>query len=1021
MSTANDYVLGIDLGVNSLGAALVDTSNRRLVWTGVRIFSPGFEGDYESGREESRARQRRLARQQRRQTDRRRRRMLNVFRILQQYRLLPCGDREMVFPALDAELGRRYPTTEVLPYFLRARALDRRLEPFELGRALYHLAQRRGFRGRVARETDAEEGGKLKERIEGLFNEIRVSGRRTLGEYFSKLNPHETRIRDHRTHRRMYEEEFSAIWSAQQPYHPDLLNDERRQVLHRALFHQRPLKSADHLIGDCELEPGEKRAPLWSRPAQHFRVLTAINNLRLVQRDGTIRPLTERERGVLISESRYKDRIPFVQVRKLLGLPTNSRFSIEEGGEKNLPGNVTSHRLFKVLGDDWLNMPPERQQELVSDLADPKRNETDEDLLRCLTDAWGLPTDVAQALIATSLPEKYASVSLKAILKVTPLLEQGLSFAEAKRQLWPEQFTEKEPLDCLPPVKEALSEVRNPAVMRALTELRKVVNGIVRRYGKPKSVHIELARDMKRTREERQRETKRNRDREKLRDEAKRELKPFCGENVSRRDIEKYLLWQECRKQCPYTGEMISLDALFGAHPRFDIEHIVPCERSLDDSFQNKTLCAATANKIKGKRTPWEAFGHTDEWPHMVERVKALGNTAKLRRFTMTETDAETLLEEFTSRQLNDTKYATRLAAKYVGLLYGIERSDNRRIITCAGAVTAFLRQKWNLNRILNDRPEKSRDDYRHHAVDAIAIAMASPSQVKALADAARRAESEGHRRFGSLADPWPGFREGARDIVLKTVVSHRPKRRRKGALHEETHYSPPEERDGKTVVRYTKPVFALTESEIQAIVDGRIREIVRSAWEAAGRDAKRLDGNWPVIETKGRRIPIKRVRCFKVEHEIQAIADGHSSRTRYVLPGDNHHMEVWAELDLLTGAPKRWMHCTVSRLEAAKRHRQGLRIVQREHGPGSKFCFSISEGDMVLCPRSVGDPPRIWYVRSVRARGDLVLSLATDARKRDEIRKTGGIWDVRLNTLMKLGARKVVVSPLGDVIEAHD
>ena len=619
------YVLGLDLGTNSLGAALVDPQNQQLLWTGVRIFTPGFEGDYESGKEQSRARQRRLARQQRRQTDRRRRRRLNVFHILQQYGLLPCGSREQVFSALDAEFLQKYTDTEVLPYFLRARALDHKLEPYELGRALYHLAQRRGFRGRAAREPDQEEGGKLKERIEGLWKDIHSSGCRTLGEFLSRLNPHERRIRDQRTHRRMYEEEFSAIWDSQQAYHSELLNDERKQVLHRAMFYQRPLKPSDELIGQCDLEPGERRAPLWMLEVQHYRTLTAVNNLRLVERGGTIRPLDGRERQVLLEESRKREKISFAQVRKLLGLAQNSRFSIEEGGEKNLPGNATSHRLFEALGNEWFEMPVERQRELAADLADPKRNETDEDLYRCLTVKWGFAPDTAQKLCGVSLPDKYASLSLKAIQKVTPLLEEGISFAEAKRTLWPEQFCEKEPKEYLPPVKEVLKDVRNPAVMRSLSELRKTVNAVIRRYGKPASIHIELARDMKRTRQERQKESRKNRAREKLRDEAREELRPFLGDNIARREIEKYLLWRESGERCPYTGATITLQALFGEHPRFDMEHIIPFERSLDDSFQNKTLCEAGANKLKGKRTPWEAFGHTPEWPQMVERVREFG------------------------------------------------------------------------------------------------------------------------------------------------------------------------------------------------------------------------------------------------------------------------------------------------------------------------------------------------------------------------------------------------------------
>ncbi|HOQ46582.1 MAG TPA: type II CRISPR RNA-guided endonuclease Cas9 [Bryobacteraceae bacterium] len=1020
MSRANSYILGIDLGVNSLGAALIDKSNREIVWTGVRIFTPGFEGDYASGNEESRARQRRLARQQRRQTDRRRRRLLNVFRILQQYGLLPCGDREKILPAIDAELALKYPETEVLPYYLRARSLDHKLTLYEIGRALYHLAQRRGFRGRAALDQ-SENSSEFKKSIEGLWKEIHASGSRTLGEYFSKLNPHETRIRGQRTHRRMYEEEFAAIWTAQQQHYPDVLTDARRQVLERAIFYQRPLKPSDDLVGDCELEPGEKRAPLWTIEAQRFRVLNAINNLMVVQKGVAPRKLEDHERQTLIEATRTKEKISFPQVRKLLSLPASSRFSIEEDGDTNLPGDIVSSRMFAALGSSWLEMPEERQRELVADLGDARRNETDEDLFRCLTEKWGYSPDVAQRLCEVALPSGYSRLSSKAICKALPFMEQGMTFGEARRKLWPEQFEEKEPLDYLPPVLEApgLKDIRNPAVIRALSELRKTVNAVIRRFGKPASIHIELARDMKRSREERRKEARRNQQRRKLREEAREALRPYLGDNVPSRQIEKYLLWLECGRHCPYSGQPISLEALFGDHPRFDVEHIIPFDRCLDDSFQNKTLCEAGFNRLKGNRTPWEAFGHTEEWPLMVERVRAFRNVAKLRRFIMTETDAEKLLGEFVSRQLCDTRYASRLAAKYLGLLFGIDRPDNNRIIVCAGAVTAFLRQKWDLNRILNEKPEKNRDDYRHHAVDAIAVALATQAQIQQLADAARRARAEGHRRFGSLPDPWPGFREQARNAVLRCVVSHRPKRRLKGALHNETYYSAPEQREGKMVVRCRKPVTSLTKTDIEAIVDERIREIVRAAWEAVGSDAKKFEGNWPFIESNGRKIPIKRVRCFQVE-TVRSIAEDRPERRRHVIPGGNHHIEIWAETDPKSGLPKRWHFRAVSRLEAMERYRrrhEGVRIVQRDHGPNTQFCFSLSEGDMVAVRRAPDQPETLWCVRSARTRGSFELQPATDAR----LKKDAEIWDVALNTLMKLGCRKVVVTPLGDIVDAHD
>ncbi len=188
MSTGT--VLGIDLGANSLGTALIDTANRRVVFTGVRIFDSGVDALNQAG-EASRNLARRQARQQRKQTDRRRRRHVRLFALLQQSGMLPDGQRREVLRDLDRDLYRKYPSTHALPYFLRARGLDQPLEIYELGRALYHLGQRRGFESnRRAPRKDEKDRGKVDEGISTLAEQMSTAGARTLGEYFAGLNPH---------------------------------------------------------------------------------------------------------------------------------------------------------------------------------------------------------------------------------------------------------------------------------------------------------------------------------------------------------------------------------------------------------------------------------------------------------------------------------------------------------------------------------------------------------------------------------------------------------------------------------------------------------------------------------------------------------------------------------------------------------------------------------------------------------------------------------------------------------------
>lgn len=398
--------------------------------------------DIEKGKEESRSVKRRQARLARRQTQRRHRRLYRVFRLLQRMGLLPTGPRIEVLPALDTESRARYPETTVLPWFLRARALDHRLEPYELGRALYHLAQRRGFlSNRVNRGKDKdEERSKVKGAIKGLQAAIRESGKRTLAEYMISLDPHRTPFRnkpewgDHYTHRTMFEHEFALIWDSQRQYHPDVLTDHWRNKLSYAIFHQRPLRDQSYLIGQCELDPDEKRAPLRHLAAQRFRVLGFVNNLRLRLEDGTERKLSPNERFTLLDLCEKSEKLSFVAARSALGLAKTSRFTIEDGGERNVPVNLTSSRLRADLGAWWDSLSPDQQEDLVEDVGDPHRCATDEELEACLVQKWNLPAEVAEAVTRVRLPGGYARYSLKALRELLPALEDGLTVEEAIRQ-----------------------------------------------------------------------------------------------------------------------------------------------------------------------------------------------------------------------------------------------------------------------------------------------------------------------------------------------------------------------------------------------------------------------------------------------------------------------------------------------------------------------------------------------------------------------------------------------------------
>jgi CRISPR-associated endonuclease Csn1 len=1074
ISSDGDFILGIDLGSNSLGWALIARDNgepKGLLRAGVRVFDAATEGDRESGQEESRNKARREARLHRRQLWRRARRLKKVFGLLQQFGLLPPGqgstpeERQKLLNDLDQRIlaspwfagkraSGRYPEPEqTMPYILRAAALDEPLEPYFLGRALFHLAQRRGFLSNRLQATKKDEDlGVVKQGIAELRRKITDSGARTLGEYFATLSPAEQRIRGRWTHREMFRSEFETLWNSQARHHPGLLTDERKKQLSKAIFYQRPLRFDPDVIGLCQLEPGERRAPAHLLISQRFRLLQTVNNLRILPPGGTEVGLTPEQRAKLINSLERQGDLTFAGVRKLLGLSKAYAFNLERGGEKSIKGNRTFADFHAVFGERWLKMQDHERDQAVEYVYSFEKPDK---LKEAAQKRWGLDQASAEQLAEIRLEPDYMNLSRRAMEKVLPLLEEGVTFAEARKRLYPEQFEAKEPEPLLPPVERALTEIRNPAVMRSLSELRKVVNAIIRQHGKPAEIHIELARDLRKTKKQRQGISERMRENERARKAAAKRILDEAGiQNPSPDDIRKVLLADECRWECPYTGKAISMRKLVGHDPEFQVEHIIPFSRSLDNTFVNLTLCHVEENAVKSNRTPYEAYsGDPDRYAVILGRVRNFtGNRGivaeKLRRFQMQPGEVEAMLGDFSERQLRDTAYASKLAKQYLALLYGglSDEAHSQRVFASPGQVTAYLRNEWMLNRILNDGPSseggtvpKARTDHRHHAVDAVAIALTSPATVKQLSDAAQRAPLEHRRRFASLPTPWPDFVDSVRDVIDSIVVSHRVSKKVSGALHEETNYSPPKPvapasspakkgRRSETAaamrseVRVRKWLHQLTKPEVEDIADEAVKQKVLA--RLGDGDPKKVFSNpenLPYFETQdGRRIPIKRVRINKA---VPTFPLGDGKAARHVTSESNHHLEIFAELDE-EGNEVEWDGVVVSMAEAYRRKKEGLPIVQRDFGAKRRFKFSLGQGEAVECDdKRSGRSVFVFRKVTQFTKGGIQIGFAphNDARKAREIQVSRDWLWATPNTLGERHARKVVVSPLGEVSSAGD
>lgn len=453
--TENRYRLGIDLGSGSVGWAAVldvDGESPKILGMGVRRFEAGVQGDIEAGRDESKATARRDARGPRRQTWRRQYRLRKVFRVLQRLGLLSDSDddshdtRNRVMAKLDGDLraeylaGADHVAQQVLPYRLRAAALDEKLSRFALGRALYHLAQRRGFLSNRKASKKDEDAGVVKAGIRELSEEMKRKGCRTLGEYFASLDPEQEKIRRRWTARQMYVDEFEQIWTEQCKYYDDL-TDESHRLVFDAIFYQRKLKSQKGLIGACELEPGKRRAPAATMEYQEFRLLQRVNDLVMIDPGNRRFSLIERgdvemlpegleKRGALVAALQETESLTFAKASRILGLKPVKQggetmkwtFNFQEGGEKGIKGNTTAAKLRTVLGDRWTQLSEENKHRLVDEILS---FESEEVLVRRLMRGWQLPEKEAKEVADIHFEQGYGSLSRKAIRTLLPALRRG--------------------------------------------------------------------------------------------------------------------------------------------------------------------------------------------------------------------------------------------------------------------------------------------------------------------------------------------------------------------------------------------------------------------------------------------------------------------------------------------------------------------------------------------------------------------------------------------------------------------
>ncbi len=408
------------------------------------------------------------------------------------------------------------------------------------------------------------------------------------------------------------------------------------------------------------------------------------------------------------------------------------------------------------------------------------------------------------------------------------------------------------------------------------------------------------------------------------------------------RNLLKMRLWEELNlrdaldRRCPFSGEVIGVSKLFS--DEVEIEHLIPFADCWDDSAANKVVCLRSANRLKGKQTPFEAFGQSPEWEEIRQRA---ANLPKNKRWRFSP-DARQRFDEqggFLARQLNETGWLARAAKQYLAAV-----TDPNKVQVLPGRLTALIRAKWGLNTLLPDHnfsDAKNRKDHRHHAIDAMVAAMTDRSLLHRLSSAF---DEERDKIVVPL--PWPLLRDDLDARLKSMTVSYKPDHGLQAKLHEDTAYGAVRDAasvEGNLVCR--RPFSNLNEQEIARIRDVRLRKLVQQHVEiekAAGRTVKdALHSFGARRDVVGLPHGIRHVRLLKAEKAeyLVELKDRSGKPYKYYSAGENAFLEIYETAD------GRWEGEAVSVFGANRG--EDLMRWQAEL-PGARLVMRIFKGDLL-------------------------------------------------------------------------
>lgn len=818
-------IFGFDIGVASLGWAVIDFDDNadpengiypdgQIVKSGVRCF-PIAENPKDGS---SLAQPRRQKRLLRRLCRRKARRMAGIKALFVAKGLIDKG-------ALSSEnKDNIYLMKDKADVWdLRVKALSEKLTTIEFIRVLTHLAKHRGFKSyRLAAEEKDTESGQVLKAIKS--NKELLCDEKTLAQVIVEKGGQKRNRKDKKNNKATYVNsiprdeiirETRLIFERQRSFGLSAASAELQADFERIAFRFRSVTGVEDMVGNCLFEKEKngkpcKRAPKNAPSAEFFVAWTKINNCSVYENQEK-RFLTPEERQVVFDLLKEQKEVKYITIRKkLFAKRDDIRFADIEYNPKKIRNKKTGEEKEPPKPEDtkFYALDGYHKLKAMIDIADKRielldkivtviaTQKNDEEIAKGLREI-GVSEDDIEKLQGLTF-KTFIKLSLKALYKILPEMEKGKKYNEACDAVGYDFKTTGESFavkrgEFLPPIPESL-QTTVPAVNRAIAQFRKVYNAMVRRFGTPDQINVELARDVYNNHEERKQIEDRQKEYQNEKERALVIARDKLGvSDVSGATLLKFRLYEQQDGKCIYSGETLDIRRLT-EQDYCDVDHIIPYSRSQDNSQNNKVLCLSRENREKSNKTPREYITDPVRWAEFCARVASMKNMNKAKKERLLMRNFADREQEFRERNINDTRYMARYVMKYLDDCIDFSKSQvdiKDRVQSRNGALTDFLRHQWGLS--------KNRDENdRHHAQDAIVIACATNRYTQYLAFLSKvfenkqtYAQKHGEAWYKAfkqhVKQPWNGFYENVQKSLSEIFVSRPPRKNATGEVHQDT------------------------------------------------------------------------------------------------------------------------------------------------------------------------------------------------------------------------------------------